>query len=389
MADQEQDRQLPATERKIRKAREEGQVARSRELGHLTVLGVGGVALAALAPFVSAWSARILEQGLRFDARTLADPQSMSATLSALVVQALWLVVPLGTGVAFAALAASVLAGGWNFTWKAMAPQFQRLDPIAGIGRLFSGQQLVEALKAVALASVLFAIGGFYLQSSLPRFAGLLGLPLPAALASAADVLLGGLALLGFALLLFALIDVPLQRQMLLRRLRMSHEEVKKEFKDIEGNLEIKAKIRARMRALANRRMLAAVPGADIVVMNPTHYAVALKYDEARMAAPRVVAKGADLLALRIRDIAREAGVPVLQAAPLARALYAHAEVDREIPAALFSAVAQVLAWVFQLRQASGRGATPPAPVPEVPPELDPAQTQTPASAPGRREPEL
>ncbi len=382
MADQEQDRQLPATERKIRKAREEGQVARSRELGHLTVLGVGGVALAALAPFVSAWSARI-------EAQALADPQSMSATLSALVVQALWLVVPLGTGVAFAALAASVLAGGWNFTWKAMAPQFQRLDPIAGIGRLFSGQQLVEALKAVALASVLFAIGGFYLQSSLPRFAGLLGLPLPAALASAADVLLGGLALLGFALLLFALIDVPLQRQMLLRRLRMSHEEVKKEFKDIEGNLEIKAKIRARMRALANRRMLAAVPGADIVVMNPTHYAVALKYDEARMAAPRVVAKGADLLALRIRDIAREAGVPVLQAAPLARALYAHAEVDREIPAALFSAVAQVLAWVFQLRQASGRGATPPAPVPEVPPELDPAQTQTPASAPGRREPEL
>jgi flagellar biosynthetic protein FlhB len=154
----------------------------------------------------------------------------------------------------------------------------------------------------------------------------------------------------------------------------MSHQEVKQEHKEVEGNMEIKAKIRARMREMANRRMLAAVPTADLVVMNPTHYAVALKYDEGKMGAPRVVAKGADLMAMRIRDTAKESKVPVLQAPVLARALYAHAEVDREIPAARFAAVAQVLAYVYQLRAAlSGRVALPGA-LPElnVPAELDP-----------------
>jgi flagellar biosynthesis protein FlhB len=167
---------------------------------------------------------------------------------------------------------------------------------------------------------------------------------------------------------------VPLQRKRLLDRLKMSHQEMKEEFKQLEGNMEVKNKMRAKMREMANRRMLAAVPKADIVVMNPTHYAVALKYDDKSMAAPRVVAKGADLLALKIRDIAKESKVPVLQAPPLARALYAHAEIDREVPQALFAAVAQVLAWVYQLRAAmAGQGAMPAeiATLP-VPDELDP-----------------
>jgi flagellar biosynthetic protein FlhB len=168
---------------------------------------------------------------------------------------------------------------------------------------------------------------------------------------------------------------VPLQRTLWRSRLKMSTQEAKQEHKDAEGNIEVKGKIKARMREMARRRMLAAVPKADLVVMNPTHYAVALKYDEAAMAAPRVVAKGADLLALKIRDVARDAGVPVLQAAPLARALYAHTELDQEVPAKLFSAVAQVLAYVYQLRAAlAGRGAMP-RDLPEiaVPPEMDPA----------------
>jgi flagellar biosynthetic protein FlhB len=208
-------------------------------------------------------------------------------------------------------------------------------------------------------------------------------MPLPAALASGAGLVQGGLLLLCGVLAAFALVDVPLQRLMLARRLRMTAQEMKQEFKEIEGNVEVKAKIRLRMREMANRRMLAAVPQADLVVMNPTHYAVALKYDEHAMAAPRVVAKGADLLALKIRDLAREAKVPVLQAPPLARALYAHTEIDHEIPARLFSAVAQVLAWVYQLRDAMAAGRTLAAepPTPEVPADLDPL---TP-----RKEPEL
>lgn len=169
-------------------------------------------------------------------------------------------------------------------------------------------------------------------------------------------------------------IDVPLQRLMLANRLKMSHQEAKQEHKEAEGNMEVKGRIKQRMREMARKRMLAAVPTADLVVMNPTHFAVALKYEEGRAAAPRVVAKGADLLAFKIRDIAREHKVPVLQAPPLARALYAHTKVDHEIPARLFSAVAQVLAYVYQLRAAlAGRGAWP-ADLPPiaVPPDLDP-----------------
>ena len=197
------------------------------------------------------------------------------------------------------------------------------------------------------------------------------------------------LILLLLALAVFALIDVPLQRWRLMQQLKMTQAEAKQEFKEVEGNVEMKARIKARMRQLANKRMLAAVPGADLVVMNPTHYAVALKYEDGKMSAPRVVAKGADLLALKIRDLARESKVPVLQAPPLARALYAHTEIDQEIPAALFGAVAQVLAWVYQLRQATPQQAAAlSAPQPAVPAELDPQNPQArrrPAGRPADR----
>ena len=376
MADDAQDRHLPASARKLQKARTEGQVARSRDLGHLAALGAGGALLVAFAPQLTAWLARLIEQGLRFDAVTLARPGAMSERLGAAALGMLLAVLPFGAAIALISAAASVLAGGWNFTLKALEPKFAKFNPLTGIGHLFSAQALIGTLKSCLLALVLGTIGVLYLRSELPRFATLLREPLPAALATTGTLLEGGLGLLLLALAAFALVDVPLQRQLLLRRLRMSVEEVKKESKDAEGNTQVKGKIKAKMREMANRRMLAAVPKADLVVMNPTHFAVALKYDEATMGAPRVVAKGADLMALRIRDAAKGAQVPVLQAPPLARALYAHAEVDQEIPAALFGAVAQVLAWVYQLRAsvAAGRPLATPAPEVFVPPGLDPAE---------------
>jgi len=375
MSDDAQDRHLPASARKIEKARADGQVARSRDLGHLAALGAGLALVIAFAPQFTAWLSRILTEGLRFDAVMLARPGVMSERLSASVTQMLVAVVPLGAVIGIVAAAASVLAGGWNFTMKPIMPTFSKLNPLSGLGRMFSKQHLGDTLKVCVLAILLGTIGWFYFQAQLPRFTGLIALPLPAALAETGSLLQGGVLLLLLALGVFALVDVPLQRQMLLKRLRMSVEEAKKEHKDVEGNTEVKAKIRLKMRELANRRMLAAVPGADLVVMNPTHFAVALKYDERAMGAPRVVAKGADLMAFRIRDLAKGAHVPVLQAPPLARALFAHAELDREIPAALFGAVAQVLAWVYQLRaaMAAGRPMTAPAPSVEVPAELDPA----------------
>ncbi len=374
MADSAQDRNLPASERKLKKAREDGQVARSRDLGHFGAMAAAGLVLAALAPALAGWLKNLLADGLRFDARLLASSDAMQVRLGELVLKMLWVVLPLGGLAVGVALAAGIAAGGWNWTLKPMLPKFGKLDPLSGLGRMFSKQQLGETLKACLLCLLLGGLGALYLQAQLPSLVATLELPLPAALTQAAQILQRGLMLLLGLLAVFALIDVPLQRKRLQDRLKMSHQEQKEEFKQLEGNTEVKSKMRALMRERGKRRMLAAVPGADLVVMNPTHYAVALKYDERAMAAPRVLAKGADLMALRIRDIAREANVPVLEAPPLARALYAHAEVDREVPAALFAAVAQVLAYVYQLRAAlAGQGSLPGAlPTIDVPAALDP-----------------
>jgi flagellar biosynthetic protein FlhB len=368
-----QDRKLPASQRRIEKAREDGQVARSRDLGHFAALTAGVALLAFLAPQLAAWLGRQMAEGLSFDARLLASPDAVGEKAVVLALKMGLVLLPLFGLLVLVALAAGLLAGGWNFTLKPLAPNFEKINPLSGIKRLFSPQQLTGTLKACFLAVLLGAVATFYLRGQWLHHAELLAMPLPAALAESGRLLQAGLFLLCGVLAVFALVDVPLQRQMLLRRLRMSLEEVKKEHKEVEGNVEVKAKMKARMREMASRRMLAEVPKADLVVMNPTHYAVALKYNEG-MAAPKVVAKGADLLALKIRDIAREAQVPVLQAPPLARALYAHCEVDQEIPARLFSAVAQVLAWVYGLRDAMARGRphTAPEPVPEIPADMDP-----------------
>ncbi len=369
-----QDRRLPASERKIRKARADGQVARSRDLSHFAAIGAAAALLSVAAPQLMGWLQATLAAGLRFDAAALAAPQLMAQRLAQLGQPALLLVLGIGVLMLVVAVLAGVLSGGWNFSLKALQPKFDKVDPLAGLGRMLSGRQLLNTLKSCLLALILGAIGAFYLKLNLPRFAEALAMPLPAALAHAGGVVLGGVLLLVLALALFAIVDVPLQRHQLAQTLKMSVQEVKQEQRESEGSPETKSRQRARMRELANRRMLAAVPGADLVVMNPTHFAVALKYDDERMSAPRVVAKGADLMALRIRDAAQGAKVPVLQAPPLARALYAHAELDGPVPAALFTAVAQVLAHVYQLRaHLQGRGAEP-APLPElkVPPELDP-----------------
>ncbi len=374
MADSAQDRSLPASQRKIEKSREKGQVARSRDLGHCGVIGTGVALLTWFAPELTRSAQRLLVESLRFDAATVMRPAALIERLSGAGLQMLLtLLMPLLGAVLLVAAAAGVLSDGWNFTLQPVQPDFTRVGPLSGLRRVFSVDQLLNTLKACLMAIVLGSVGAVYLQQNWSRHVELLAMPLPAALASGGDLILGGLLLLAAVLAAFALVDVPLQRQLLLRRLRMSVEELKKEFKELEGNAEVKGRQRRRMREISSRRMLAAVPLADLVVMNPSHYAVALRYDETKMAAPRVVAKGADLLALKIRDLAREARVPVLQAPPLARALYAHTEVDQEIPARLFSAVAQVLAWVYQVRDALARGRPAPGlpPVPEVPADMD------------------
>lgn len=369
-----QDRNLPASQRKLKKARADGQVARSRDFGHFAAIATCGAALVAGAPQLAHWLEEMLTRGLHFDAASVRDPAFMGERLAEMTVLLLAVVVPFGLLMAGAALLGAIAIGGWNWTLKPIAPDFSRLNPLSGLIGMIKKEKLVNACKGAATALLLGAIGGFYFKAHIDAFTALLGLSLPAAIGEAGREMIGGLTLLLGVLALFALIDVPLQRFQHAQRLKMSHQELKQEHKELEGNQEIKAKMRAKMREASKRRMMAAVPTADLVVMNPTHYAVALKYDEKKMGAPRVVAKGADLMAMAIRDLAQGSKVPVLQAPALARALYTHAELDREIPAALFAAVAQVLAYVYQLRAALQGQGTMPAAMPElhVPPELDP-----------------
>lgn len=381
MADQDaQDRNLPASARKLQKAREQGQVPRSRDLGHFAAIAVGGAVVVAAMPWASGWLKVRLAQALQFDARSVARPEAMLERLAELTASMMWMVLPLGVLMTLVAVGVGAASGGWNFTLKPLQPKFSMLDPIAGIGRLFSKQQMIEALKACVLALILGTIGALYLKAHVGDFTAMLGMSLPAAVEAGATTVLGGIAMLVLALAAFAIVDVPLQRKLHADRLKMSHQEAKQEHKEAEGNQEVKGKQKAKMREVSRRRMLAAIPKADLVVMNPTHYAVALKYEDGKMGAPRVVAKGVDLLAMKIRDVAKESQVPVLQAPMLARALYAHTKLDQEIPQALFAAVAQVLAYVYQLRAAmAGRGPAP-GELPElpVPPELDPHQKAVP-----------
>jgi flagellar biosynthesis protein FlhB len=378
-ADQDnQHKPLPASERKLKKAREEGQIVRSKDLGHFMVLLAATGGLIALTPWWLDKLHTLLRTGLVFNARSVANPEVMLQSLGNWSTLALSMVVPMGLAIAVAAAASSVISGGWMFSMKVVFPNFGKLNPLAGLGNVFSKRQLIDALKASLLALILGAVGGWLLWRRWPDLVQLLAQPLPLALHDMGEAFRQVLWTMLLVIAAFAMVDWPLQRKMFMDRMRMTHQEAKDEQKQMEGNMEAKGRIKQRMREMARKRMLAAVPQADLVVMNPTHYAVALRYDEASMGAPRVVAKGLDLLAFKIRDIATESKVPVLEAPPLARALYANCELDQEVPFALYSAVAQVLAYVFQLKAALAGKAPLPGSMPDlnVPAELDPLQNK-------------
>ena len=364
------DRNLPASAKKIRKARQEGNVPRSRDLGHFVAMAVAAALMFAAMPWLVGYSQRLLHDGLTFDRHVIADPMASGEFAVGLFTRGLMVVLMVGGAFMAAGVASNIAFGGWNLSLKAVSPNFGRMNPISGLGRMFSPSQLVNVLKACLLAIVIGCAGTIYLKNHFGDLGNVLSAELPDGLATVGHTLGSGfLAMLG-VLAAWAALDVAWQKKSYMDKLKMSKQEQKQEHKESEGNVEVKAKMKQKMREMAKRRMMKAVPAADIVVMNPTHYAVALKYDQNAMGAPRVVAKGTDRLAWRIRDLARDAGVPVLEAPPLARALYTHVEIDGEVPTVLFAAVAQVLAWVYQLRAAPNLNVR--APDVSVPPELDP-----------------
>jgi flagellar biosynthetic protein FlhB len=369
-----QEKSLPATERKLQKTREDGQGARSRDLSHLAILGTGAGCLLVLTPQLMEHMQRAMEQQLRFDAATVMATGSMLTRLNDMVLIGLVASTVFAVLTGGAALLSAIGAGGWIFSAKPITPQFNRLNPISGAANLFSKQQMANVAKMVLMTAILSFVAWNFMGNSIHSVAMLVLQPSPLALHHVAQWLTSGTSLLLLVVFLAAVIDVPLQAYFFKSRLKMSHEEVKQEHKESDGNPHTKGRIRQRQREMADRASVGAVPKADFVVMNPTHYAVALKYDGKTMSAPQVIARGTDLIALKIRDLAGTHGVPVLQSPMLARALYAHAELDQAIPATLYTAVAQVLAYVYRLKAAlRGEGKMPEALVqPHVPPELDP-----------------
>lgn len=374
MESSSQDRNLPATERKLQKAIDDGQVTRSQYLSHLAVLGVGSVALVALTPIMLDRLKLHMVRQLSFDAAAAREPQDMLNRLQDMSVSGLVGCALFAAIVMVAVVISNISVGGWVSSSKPVTPDFSRINPLSGFGRMFTKDKLAEVGKMVVIVVVLAGIGTFYLARTIQPIAALVMQPSVAALQSIGDWLITGMGMMLLLMLVVAAIDVPLQKYLHKSRLKMSHQEFKQENKESDGNPHVKGRQRQRQRELSQSGSVSAVPKADFVVMNPTHFAVAIRYDEKTMGAPQVISKGADLLAMRIRDLARSHAIPVLQSPMLARALYANAEIGQDIPSALYTAVAQVLAYVYRLKAALRGEAPMPGepPEPEVPAELDP-----------------
>jgi flagellar biosynthesis protein FlhB len=374
MESNSQDRNLPATERKLQKAIDDGQVTRSRDLGHLAVLGVGALMLMALAPTMLERLQLHMARQLSFDAEAVRLPGAMLDRLQDMAVWAAIGCTLFASAIIVAIILSNIAVGGWVNSSKPLVPDISRINPLSGFGRLFTKDKLSEVGKMLLIIIVLTIIGVVYMAMTIQPVASLIMQPSAAALKYMSDWLTNGMGLMLLLMLLVAAIDVPLQKFLHKSRLKMSHQEFKQEHKESDGNPHVKGRLRQRQRELSQSGSVAAVPKADFVVMNPTHFAVAIRYDEKTMHAPQVISKGADLIAMRIRDLARTHAIPVLQSPMLARALYANAEIGQDIPSSLYTAVAQVLAYVYRLKAALRGEAPMPGepPVPEVPVELDP-----------------
>ncbi len=374
MESNSQDRNLPASERKLQKAVKDGQVTRSRDLSHLAVVGVGAVSLLLLAPFMFDQLQRHMVRQLSFDAATMVHPLNMLNRMQDMAVSSLIGCTIFAAIILVAVVLSNVAVGGWVNSSKPLMPDLSRINPLSGFGRLFTKDKLADVGKMLLIVIALCVVGTLYLSSTIHTVASLVMQPSAAAIKQLDDWLTTGMGLLLTVMVLVALIDVPLQTVLHKSRLKMSHQEVKEEHKESEGNPHVKGQRRNRQREMANSASVNAVQRADFVVMNPTHFAVAIRYDDKTMHAPQVISKGADLLAQRIRELARSHDIPVLQSPVLARALYANAELGQDIPSSLYAAVAQVLAYVYRLKAAMRGDGPMPAELPqlEIPVHLDP-----------------
>jgi len=362
-----------ATPRRLEKAREEGQVARSRELATVALVGAGIFGAWGMSGMIGEHVQTMLRTAFTFDHAAVFDTKRALTGAGVVAREGAFALVPLLLLTGLAALLAPMALGGWLLSTKSIAVNFERLNPVAGIGRIFSINGVIQLGLSFAKILVVAVIATTAIWHRHDDILALATQPLRVALPNAGHLIAVCCAMTVAGMFVIAALDVPYQLWSFHKKLRMTKEEVKREHRESEGDPHVKARLRTQQRAMARRRMMANVPKADVVVTNPTHFAVALQYTDGEMGAPKVVAKGVNLVAARIRELATEHNIPLLEAPPLARALYHNVELNREIPGALYGAVAEVLAWVYQLRRfKEDGGVAPVAPTDlEVPPELD------------------
>ena len=361
------------TGRRIEQAREQGQVPHSRELATFLVLVVAGATFWMMGGWFVQRSLVIMQKGFTVETPYVRNPDLMLPRLAEIAGDALFVFSPLLGLLLVAAILPPFFLNAWVFSPKALVPDLNRLNPLSGFGRMFSWNSLMELAKAILKAALVGGVAAMLIWKERDEIFGLLGEPLELGLAHAGHLVSFSFLILVATLVLVVAADVPFQLWQHFDKLKMTKEEVKQEMKEMMGDPHVKGRIRSLQMQAARKRMMSAVPKANVVVTNPTHYAVALVY-QTGMAAPRVVAKGVGAVALKIREIASENAVPIMEAPPLARALYKHSELDAEIPSALYNAVAEVLAYIYQLanwRQVGGIYPVPPRDLP-VPPELVP-----------------
>ncbi len=350
-----EDRSEEPTEKKLRESREKGQVARSRELTTSVMLLGSSVGLLLFGTMIVEALMTVMRTSFGTSRAQLFDPLHMTLAFEDAVSYALMMLAPFLILMVISAVVGSIAVSGWNFSLQAMEPKLSKLNPLSGMKRMFGTQGLMELAKALAKFFVIASAGVFVLYSITDDVLGLGLEPVLPAIAHAGSMLVWAFLAVSLSTLLIAAMDIPFQLWNHKRQLKMTKQEVKQENKDIHGNPELKGHIRRTQMEMSMRRMMEAVPKADVIITNPTHFSVAVKYDPDNMRAPVVVAKGADYVAFEIRRIARENNVPILSAAPLARAIYHTTEIDSEIPEGLYLAVARVLAYIFHLRRtASG-----------------------------------
>ncbi len=345
-----QERTEQPTAKRLQDAKRKGQVARSRELNTMAVTLAGAIFLSAAGGQLGEGLSNLMSRGFRLSRADIFQPVAMLQHLVAAMQEALLALLPFFLVTIVAAVLASVVLGGVSFSAEALAPKLSKLNPIKGMKRIFSLKGLLELLKALAKFLLIGGVTALLVWQFLDDFLGLSELAITQSLVRAGQIVGLSVVVLASTLILLALVDVPFQLWDHKRQLKMTRQEVRDELKETDGRPELKSRIRSLQRELAQRRMMEEVPKADVIVTNPTHYAVALRYEQTRMTAPRVVAKGTELVAMNIRRVGTEAQVPVVESPLLARALYFNTEIGEYIPAGLYLAVAKLLAYVFKLR---------------------------------------